>query len=96
MEQQIQNSRILIETDSLLTVHAIKSKQRNYLEVGKVIEDCCQQLLYMTEATIRFVRKQANKIAHEIARIPYLANCHNIFTSPPICLLETILYNISK
>lgn len=43
-ELHLQSIRVLIETDSLLTVQAIKSKERNYLEVGEVNEECCLQL----------------------------------------------------
>lgn len=93
-EMHLQNTRVIIETDSLLTVQAIKSKEQNYLEVGAVIDDCKLQLQHLTEARIHFTRKQANRVAHEIARIPCLANCQNLFTSPPTCLLETLLFDI--
>ena len=35
----------------------------------------CLQLIFV------FIGKNANRVAHQIVRIPYLTNCHNIFIS---------------
>lgn len=47
-DMHLQSKRVMIETDSLLTVQAIKSKEQNYLEVGAVIDDCKLQLQHLT------------------------------------------------
>lgn len=40
---------------------------------------------------VDFVRKQANRVAHKIAKIPCALNCFLDFMSPPAFLLETIM-----
>lgn len=89
-ERDLQN--VIIETDSLLTVRALRMKSLNVLEVGNVLQMCLKQLKENPTFSIVFVQRQANKVAHEMAKIPCLANCYNLFTSPPEVLLETILF----
>ena len=84
--------RTVIETDSLLTVQAITKTEAIRLEVGNVIDSCRQRLKASSGISISFVRKQANKVAHEVAKFPCLLGCYNIFTSPPKFLLETLMY----
>lgn len=68
-----------METDSILTVQGIRSSTENCLEVGEVFESCRLQLQHLTGVSILFIRKQANRVAHEISRIPCLANCQKLF-----------------
>lgn len=85
-----------IETDSLLTEKAINRPTLNLLEVGDIVRDCCTILQTMNRTTVSFIRKQANKAAHRLTRFPCIANNHVDFTSPPSCLLETLLYDSLK
>lgn len=96
ISRQLHGRSVLVETDSLLTVQALKSSATNYFEVGDVIANCQAQLQRLVSTTVTFIRKQSNRVAHEIARLPCLVNCQNEFTSPPSCLLETLLYDVSK
>lgn len=83
-----------IETDSLLTVNALHKGQDYNLEVGDVLNECRFLLLTRHDLDVMFVNKQANKVAHLLARAPYLVNCHNIFMSTPDFLLETLMYDL--
>ncbi|XP_074368461.1 uncharacterized protein LOC141708634 [Apium graveolens] len=85
-----QERRVIVETDSLLTVRAVLGKQEYALEIGHVIEHCKLLLQLLPEVSVSFVRKQANKLAHSLARIPCSIYCYNVFTSLPTHLLETI------
>ena len=76
-----QNEEVIIEADSKLSVDAIAGQKVNFLEVGEIIETCKQMLSNLCRASIVFVRKNANWVAHEVARIPCLVNSHNLFTS---------------
>lgn len=54
---------VVIETDSLLTVDALRKKQNNYLELGTIFEQCWYQCCSRIDVSVRFVRKQTNKAA---------------------------------
>ena len=88
--KSISDERVIIETDSLLVVHALYGKSENLLALGHVIEQCNGILKDLPGVVVSHVRKQANKVAHDLAKIPYLLNCLNVFMSPFTHLLETI------
>lgn len=83
--QQLEQVQVLLESDSLLAVQAIKSDGINLLEVGEVIE-VWRRLVTVMNTSLYFVRKMANRVADELAKIPCLANYHNLFTSYPTCV----------
>ncbi|WOH01628.1 hypothetical protein DCAR_0521012 [Daucus carota subsp. sativus] len=82
---------VVIESDSLLSVEAIQNGQENLLELGDLIHQCRNILRHNDRLKLNFVRKQANKVAHSIARIPCELNSSIVISSPPFFLLETIL-----
>ncbi|XP_074351358.1 uncharacterized protein LOC141690460 [Apium graveolens] len=89
-------SKVILETDSLLTVKALSSSNKYLLEVGHVIE---QYRLLLNEAPgflVSHIRKQGNKVAHVLARKPCVTNCFHVFTSPPTDMLETLLNDSSN
>lgn len=92
-EQNVNGATVVLELDSLLTMQAVNGHTSNLLEVGEVIENCKMLLRSLDRTYVCFVRKLANKVAHEIAKIPCLVNHHNVFTSPPACVLETLLFD---
>ena len=65
------------------------------LETGDVCAECRAILDNSRGINIVFVRKEANKVAHRLARFPCIANSHVDFSSPPSCLLE-IFYDDLK
>lgn len=79
-DQNLQNKRVYIESDSQLTARAIQSGDANYLEVGVVIEKCCQKLHRLELVSLHFIRRNANRVAHQLARYRYLAYCQILFT----------------
>lgn len=95
MAQQLHRKTVLVETDSLLTMQALHNDTINYLEVEDVIVSCQLHLQHLVDTSVSFIRKQSNRVAHEIAKLPCLVNCQFEFTSPP-CLLETLLFDDSK
>ncbi|XP_074322799.1 uncharacterized protein LOC141659771 [Apium graveolens] len=92
---QYSNAPVQLETDSLLSVKAILENKVNLLEVGEVIEECKLGLQGLPSVSLSFFRKTANRVAHNIARIPCLANSQITFTSSPRCLLEALSYDCS-
>ena len=85
---QLNGVGMQVETDSLLTEHAINLQTLNVLEMGDVIKECYMKRKNMTRITVTFIRRQANKAAHEFARYPCIANNHVDFMFPPSCLVE--------
>lgn len=75
------------------TVNALQRRMDYNVEVGDVFEECREYLDGRPDLAVYFVKRQANKCAHLIARAPCMVNCHNIFMSPPLFLLETLLYD---
>ncbi|WOH00096.1 hypothetical protein DCAR_0519453 [Daucus carota subsp. sativus] len=96
VEWKMDKERVQVETDSMLTTKALKCQTLNLMEVGDVIKECCSMMQIMPNVSINFVRNQANKAAHLLARYLCSAYVHVDFTSPPNCLLETLLSDLSK
>lgn len=82
---------VCIETDSLLTIKALQSQEINMLEVGHITQDCMNILRVYPTFSVAFVQRQANKVAHELAKYPCLPGCFQLLSSPPDMLLETIM-----
>lgn len=86
---------MVMETDSSLTVQALLKNAENRLEVGNVF-DCSRDLLQSrSNVSVNYVQKQANRVAHMMARVLCSLNCYNVRSSPPNILLETLLYDSS-
>ena len=56
-ELSMQDEEITVESDSQITVNAIKKGGTNYLEVGEIMEECKQILGSLTRVSIVFIRK---------------------------------------
>ena len=87
--------KVEIESDSLLSVQALNRSNDIALEVGFVFDDCRDIIQSRTGLSVTFAKRQANKAAHLMARLPCLLECQSIFTSPPSTLLETLMYDAS-
>ncbi|KAL8148278.1 hypothetical protein AgCh_005592 [Apium graveolens] len=90
-DMQFNACKVELETDSLLVVQGIKNSVINLLEVGEVLEQCRRYLRELEGISIHFIRNQANRVAHKFSRITCLVNCHHVFTSPPVNLVETLV-----
>lgn len=92
IEKQLQD--ITIETDSLLIVRALQTRSMNALEVGNILQKCIKSLEENPSFEVVFVQRRANKVAHEMAKLPCLVDCYNLFTSPPNSMLEIIMSDV--
>lgn len=84
-------ANVEVETDSLMAVQAIKYQLNNSLELGFVLDECRSILNSRPGLSITFAKRQANKVAHLMAKFPCLLDCQSILTSPPFMLLETLI-----
>lgn len=83
-----------IESDSQLGVNAIHSNMHNYLEAGDLVEHCRLLIRNQAGVSVSHVKKQANRVAHLLARLPCSINSFIDLWSPPSCVLETLLSDI--
>ncbi|XP_017233563.1 uncharacterized protein LOC108207639 [Daucus carota subsp. sativus] len=93
--EDLQVSTGVIKSDSLLSVIAINRRYHNYLELGSWVHHCKSIIHRRVGYSVVHVRKQANKVAHQMAKIPCKLNSFVIMSSPPLSLLETLLSDAS-
>lgn len=61
------------------------------MELGSLVQHCKSIISKRSGFSVVHVRKQANRVAHQMAKIPYEPNSFVIMSSPPLNLLETLL-----
>ena len=83
----MQEKELTIESDSPLVVSAIYKSVVYKLEVGHILDECRASLEATRNISLRFIRRQANKAAHLMARVPCSLYCYNVFVSPPVSRL---------
>lgn len=64
--------RVVLESDSLVTVQAIRSSEHMCSPFGLVVEECRQLLRLSNNIYLYFIRRSANVAAHSLARASYL------------------------
>lgn len=90
------DKKVVIETDSLLTARAVNESDENFLELDHIIEHCKMLLKSLSVVRVSHIRKQANRVAHSLARLPCFLNCFIVFSSPPTHLVEILLSDSSN
>ncbi|XP_074341872.1 uncharacterized protein LOC141679267 [Apium graveolens] len=89
------HTRVTIESDSMLAVRALQGVQENLLEVGHVLNACRTILDSNSGYSISWVKRQANRVAHLLAKMPCSLHCQNIVTVPSDLLLESLVCDVS-
>lgn len=93
--QELDMQNVDIECDCLLAVNALRHGVEYITETGHILDECKEVLSNRLDLAVSFVKRQANKAAHLLAREPCVVDCFNIYQSPPSILLETLLYDSS-
>ena len=88
--QEMTEGTILVESDSLLNVNAIKQNQSNLLEFDDLLQQCGELLRSNHRIFLSHVKKQANKISHTLARFSWALDSFIVFSSPSSVLLKTL------
>lgn len=90
--KNMDDRKVTVGSDSLVAVNAINGRNHFLLEVGHIIDHCRMVLQSLLGVSVKYVRKQANEVAHGLAKMPSLINCFVIcfviFTSSPAHLVE--------
>lgn len=92
---QLGISKVVVESDSWLSVQAVNNDSVNHLEVGHMIQECRTILSQNTEFSVSFTRKQANRVAHLLARVRCEAVSFQDFLSPPHIVVESLMYDVA-
>lgn len=82
--------KISIESDSELVVKAVKNDVQYYLEVGHNLDFCRTKFKQRDDLSLSHIKKQANNVAHQLARVPCVLNSSKEYLYPPNFLLETL------
>jgi hypothetical protein len=83
---------ITIETDCLQVVQTLQSKQKNYTEFGAIIDRCRSIINLYENCRVSYVRRQANRVAHELAKASRFIASPQILNTCPPCI-ESIIIN---
>uniref|UniRef100_A0A803PT91 RNase H type-1 domain-containing protein n=1 Tax=Cannabis sativa TaxID=3483 RepID=A0A803PT91_CANSA len=86
-------NHVVIETDSLVTVQAIRSTQSMGSTFGLIIQDCRVALLSLPNVHLYFVKRSANRAAHYVARQSRFYTGCSISDFPIFSELQNILYS---
>jgi hypothetical protein len=85
---------VQIELDCKLVVESILDRTNSQSEFGTIINMCRSLLQQFSNFEISFVRRQANYVAHGLARESKLYTRHHVFDSIPSCINSILLNEI--
>lgn len=85
-----------METDSLETVEALSKGTEYVVEVGDVLHSCHCIMRDYVGFKVQHISRQANRLAHAIAKSDVLSGSVDVFYTPPSGLLELLMYDASS
>jgi len=81
------------ELDSKKVVDSFKSNNYDHTKFGSILKDCKSLVSRFYEnSSVKFVRRQANEVAHQLAKAATLSTSFHILIEPHFCI-EHILSN---
>jgi ribonuclease HI len=78
--------RVVFESDSSTLVQALSSPGHGDSEFSAIVSSIIYQLSLHSNFEVKFVRRQANMVAHSLARVACSWVSHRIFDSYPSCI----------
>jgi ribonuclease HI len=87
-------SRVVIELDCMLVVNAINEKLRDSTEFGAIIKQCRLLLDNHPNFKISFIRRQANFVAHTLARASKSYASRQTFELIPSCIVPILMNEV--
>ena len=78
--------RVVFESDSASLVHNLSSPVHGDSEFCAIVSSIIYQLSLHSNFEVKFVRRQANMVAHSLARAACSWASHRIFDSYPSCI----------
>lgn len=69
-------SEVELESDSAMLINALNEPREDYLEMGRIVEDCKDYMLVFEFLEVRHIYREANDIVHRLA---HLASCSVVY-----------------
>jgi hypothetical protein len=93
--QDLGFSNVVIELDCKLVVDGIRGKLNFLTEFGTMLFACKASLSSLSNVRISFIRRQANNVAHLLARVALLFASREEFDYIPSCIEVTLMNEMS-
>jgi ribonuclease HI len=84
-------NRVIFETDCQVVANVVLSNNLYVNELGSLLSTCRTLLASNASYTLAFIRRQANRVAHSLARASILHASPSIFYHPPYCIHSLIM-----
>uniref|UniRef100_A0A803NKP8 RNase H type-1 domain-containing protein n=1 Tax=Cannabis sativa TaxID=3483 RepID=A0A803NKP8_CANSA len=90
-----QPCKVILETDCLVFIQALRSSIEMIFMFGQVVKDCKVLLKELKSVSIFFIRRSTNKVAHSFARASlFYPDCTFNMGSVPIDLLPVLVAEV--
>nr|KYP31420.1 hypothetical protein KK1_048281 [Cajanus cajan] len=86
---------VCVETDCKQVADHLNSPQVLHSEYGIIINQCRSLLRSHQNLQVRFIRRQANRVAHTLARVARSSASHHFFNFIPPCIASLIINEMS-
>jgi ribonuclease HI len=83
--------RVVFESDSNTLVHAIINNNVGNSEFSTIVSSIKNNLSLLTNFEVKFVRRQANSVAHSLARASVSWASHRFFNVIPRCIASLVI-----
>ncbi|XP_058769064.1 uncharacterized protein LOC131642921 [Vicia villosa] len=93
IEMQLEN--VIFESDSQRTVHAIHTNHNGFSEFNFIISFIHSLLHNFPNFEVKFVKRQANAVAHFIAKAADSWSRRSLFHMIPLCIEHLLLNDMS-
>ncbi|XP_073025183.1 uncharacterized protein [Primulina eburnea] len=81
---------VIVESDSKIVVEAISTEKEDISEFGAIISECRKVIRQRPSFRVSFARRQANKVAHNLARASCFYARPSIWITPPDFILDVL------
>jgi hypothetical protein len=82
---------IVIETYCMQVAKVILAKPMNKTDFGSIFEMCLRLLIEFDNCQVSFIRRQANRVAHELAQATRVLASPQVYNFCPFCIEHIIM-----
>jgi ribonuclease HI len=87
--------KVIFESDSATLVTALSSLRRGNSEFQAIVSCIVTSLALHSNFKVKFIRRQANMVAHTLARATCSWASHRIFELYPLCIEQHLSNDIN-
>ncbi|KAK6144752.1 hypothetical protein DH2020_021572 [Rehmannia glutinosa] len=82
--------QVVLETDAKYVVDSLITQETGISEYDSIIQECCGFLQSEPEVSVKFVRRNANMVAHELAKGSFSFDSPSVWNSQPLCIVDLL------